>query len=166
MFRQFKFEETLYEKLDRIPISTRFKLETLGLAFPAEVWNRLAPAERWVFCHLPIRSKGERECYVQYLQYVLRRQGSPTTKMEAFDPASDKKSWEDLARIPQEVAQKMRDLNLPLFWPEWIKLDDMERYAVYKLCQENAEDPLVQQAVQEFLGLSGQPSPGPEKVHG
>lgn len=154
MFRQFKFEEPLYEKLDQIPISTRFKLETLGLVFPAEAWIQLAPAERWVFCHLPIRSKGERECYVQYLGFVLHRLGYTATKRDGIESVAEKKSWEDIGRIPPEVAQRMRDLNLPLFWPEWIKLDDMERYAVFRLCREKAEDHLVQQAIQEFLGLS------------
>ncbi len=158
MFRQFKFEEPLYPKLDQVPISTRFKLETMGLHLPPGLWNRLDLAERWVFCHLPIRSKGEKECYGAYLTYVLRREGFPSPS-ETNGVPSEKKGWEDLSRLPSEVAQKMRDLNLPLFWPEWIKLDDMERFSLYKFCRENADDALVQQAVQEFLGLSSLPAP-------
>ncbi|HJT25615.1 MAG TPA: nitrate reductase associated protein [bacterium] len=156
MFRQFKFEEPLYQKLDQLPVSTRFKLETLGFQFPLEAWNQLALPERWVFCHLPIRSKGERECYSGYLAYVLKRHGITISSEGA---ASEKKGWEDLSRLPSEVALKMRDLNLPLFWPEWIKLDDMERFTVYKFCRENAGDALIQQVVQEFLGLSTLPTP-------
>ena len=156
MFRQFKFEEPLYQKLDLIPISTRFKLETLGFQFPLEAWNQLALAERWVFCHLPIRSKGEKECYGGYLAYVLKRHG---ITIACEGAAQEKKGWEDLSRLPAEVAQKMRDLNLPLFWPEWIKLDDMERFTVYRFCRENAGDALIQQVVQEFLGLSSLPTP-------
>jgi hypothetical protein len=153
MFRQFKFEESLYQKLEQIPVSTQFKLETMGLHLPLEVWNQLVLAERWVFCHLPIRSRGEKECYNQYLAYVLRRQMAPALSLE---PGSfpEKKPWEDLSRLPGEVAQKMRDLNLPLYWPEWIKLDDMERYSVFKFCRENADDSQIRQVVQEFLGLS------------
>ena len=63
MFRQFKFEEALYPKLEGIPLSTRFKLDTIGVEFPLPIWGRLALEERWVLCHMPIRSKGERECY-------------------------------------------------------------------------------------------------------
>ncbi len=157
MFRQFKFEEGLYQKLDQIPISTQFKLETLGLELPLEVWGQLVPAERWVFCHLPIRSKGERECYNGYLTYVLQRHGFPLPS-ERDAASAEKKAWEDLSRLPSEVALKMRGLNLPLFWPEWIKLDDMERFSVYKFCRENSDDTLIQQAVLEFLGLSSVPS--------
>ncbi len=155
MFKQFKFEESLYEDLEQIPISTRFKLEMLGLEFPQEVWDRLPLAERWVFCHLSIRSRGEKECYTAYLSHVLRREGvlgiSPDLKL-----LSSQKPWEDIARLPGEVAQRMGELNLPLFWPEWIKLDDLERFAVYKLCRDHAEGPLVQRVVLEFLGLSAQ----------
>ena len=158
MFRQFKFEEPIYQKLDQIPISTRFKLETMGVQFPMEVWNQLVLAERWVFCHLPIRSKGERECYNGYLAYVLKRHGLTVTP-EGTGAFSEKKGWEDLSRLPAEVAQKMRDLNLPLYWPEWIKLDDMERFTVYKFCRENSGDPLIQQVVQEFLGVSSLSTP-------
>lgn len=152
MFRQFKFEEPIYQKLDQIPISTQFKLETMGFQFPLEAWNQLVLAERWVFCHLPIRSKGEKDCYNSYLSYVLRRQGFPLPAEGTAPP--EKKAWEDLSRLPSEVAQKMRDLNLPLFWPEWIKLDDMERFTLCKFCRENTGDALILQVVQEFLGLS------------
>lgn len=151
MFRQFKFEEPLYQKLDRVPMSTLFKFEAMGLQLPDVVWNQLPLEERWVFCHLPIRSRGEKECYAGYQAYILKRYGA-AAPVEG-NPL-DKKGWEDLSRLPFEVAQKMRDLNLPLFWPEWIKLDDMERFALYKFCRENAQDILIQQVVQEFLGLS------------
>jgi hypothetical protein len=152
MFRQFKFEEELYQKLDQIPVSTRFKLDTLGLVMPLEAWKRLALPERWVFCHLSIRSRGERECYTQYLSYVLHRDKIALPKSaETPDP---QRTWEDISRLPGEVAQKMRDLNLPLFWPEWIKMDDMERYTLFKLCRENGNPDSIRQAVQEFLGLS------------
>ena len=152
MFRQFKFEESIYEKLDHIPVSTQFKLDSLGVSLPEEAWMRLALPERWVFCHLSIRSRGERECYSRYLSYVLQRD---KMKVPGNTGAQDlKKPWEDISRLPSEVAQKMRELDLPLFWPEWIKLDDMERYTLFKLCKENADKDPIRQAVQEFLGLS------------
>ncbi len=91
MFRQFKFEEPLYQKLDRIPISTQFKLEGIGSNFPLDAWNRLPLEERWVLCHLGIRTKGERECYSQYLAYVLRRQGIAPVLSRLAGPAPEKK---------------------------------------------------------------------------
>jgi hypothetical protein len=154
MFRQFKFEEHLYPKLEQIPLSTQYKLEGIGFNFPSDAWDRLPLEERWVLCHLGTRSKGERECYNHYLAYVLRRQKISPSSSEKPGPNSGKKAWEDLSRLPAEVAQKMRDLNLPLFWPEWIKLDDIERYALFKLCLEKSTDAQIQQVVQEFLGLS------------
>lgn len=154
MFRQFKFEEALYPKMEAIPMSTRFKLDSLGLALPVEAWGKMALEERRVFCHLSIRSRGERECYTHYLAYVLKR-------LQMTLPAADKgqaRPWEDVSRLPAEVAQKMRDLDLSLFWPEWIKMDDMERYALHKLCSENADPTAIRRAVQEFLGIA-KPSP-------
>lgn len=156
MFRQFKFEEPLYQRLEQMPLSTQFKMEMLGLQLPLSAWNQLAPEERWVLCHMPIRSRGERECYGAYLAYLLRRQKVPTPPEAA--PSSGKNPWEDLSRLPPEVAQKGRELNLPLYWPDWIKLDDMERYIVYKLCREKAADSQIHQAVQELLGSSSLPS--------
>jgi len=138
MFKQFKFEDELYRELERIPLSTRCKLEGLGLELSQEAWNRLPLAERWVFCHLPVRSRGERDCYVHYWTHILRREGMAPPQ-GAVRPTG-KRPWEDISRVPSEVAQKTRELNLPLFWPEWIKLDDLERYAVYKLCLDQAED--------------------------
>lgn len=157
MFRQFKFEEPLYQKLDRIPLSTQYKLEVLGIALPVESWSRLAPEVRQVLCHLSIRSRGERECYGQFLAYVLQGQKGPSPLKAIPEPAT-KRAWEELSRLPVEVAQKMKELNLPLFWPEWVKLDDMERYALHRLCREDNKGTQVRQAVQEFLGLTPLPS--------
>lgn len=152
MFRQFKFEDELYATLDHIPMSTQFKLDSLGLTLPPEAWAQLELPERWVLCHLSIRSRGERECYSQYLSYALKRLKLPAAP--SASSGDNKKPWEDIGRLPSEVAQKMRDLDLPLFWPEWIKMDDMERYTLFKLCQENAEPSRLRRAVEEFLGLS------------
>lgn len=160
MFRQFKFEEPLYQKLERIPLSTRYKLEMLGIPLPAENWRRLAPEIRHVLCHLSIRSRGERECYAQFLAYVLQGQKLSGPFKTVPEPAT-KRAWEELSRLPAEVAQKMKELNLPLFWPEWVKLDDMERYVVDKLCRDGSA-PEIEQAVREFLGYSHlSPAPVP-----
>jgi hypothetical protein len=156
MFRQFKFEEPTYPKLEKIPISTRFKLDALDLQFSMECWNKLPLEERWVLCHLPIRSRGERESYILYVSYLLRRLGFTASARDNSTPK--KNAWDELSRVPSEVAQKMAELNLPLYWPEWIKLDDMARYAIYKLCQEEADPALIQQLVQELLGLPPSPT--------
>lgn len=152
MFRQFKFEESLYEELHQIPVSTQFKLETIGFQFPLDTWNRLPIEERWVLCHLPIRSKGEKECYCNYLIFLLNREGADPSAYDLRNNQSEKKAWDELARVPGEVAAKVRELDVPLYWPDWIKLDDMERYAIYKLCKEESADAQIQQVVQEFLG--------------
>ena len=153
MFRQFKFEEALYPKLEEIPISAMFKLETLGLDFPLEAWRRLALEERWVLCHMPMRSRGERDCYRDYVFYLLKRQKVPLPVLPT-SPAAVKKPWEELSRLPAEVAKRAGELNLPLFWPDWIKLDDMERYAIYRSCAGKSGNAQVQKVVEEFMGLS------------
>jgi hypothetical protein len=150
MFRQFKFEESLYQKLEKIPVSTLFKLETLGLTMPLEVWERLAMEERWVLCHMAIRSRGEKECYRDYLFYLLKRQNAALPAKPALSPSGNK-PWEEISRLPSAVAQKAKDLNLQLFWPEWIKLDDMERYIVFKLCKENSDDVQIRKVVEELI---------------
>src|SRR6185295_4089076 len=99
MFRQFEFEKKLYQKLEGIPVSTQFKLEMLGLEIPLDAWKKLAIEERWVLCHIPIRSKGERECYADYLAYLMVRSGVLSRTSPAVSP--ERKPWEELSRIPQ-----------------------------------------------------------------
>ena len=153
MFRKFKFEEDLYEKLQAIPMSTRFKLDRIGLKLNTKSWNRFSSEEKQVLCHLSVRSQGEVECYKEYLLYLLHRLKD---KVEWSDPETSKREktqWENLTRIPESVYLKVLTLKGLLTAVEWIRLDDLERYALYRLSTDKYSETQFAKALEEFLGI-------------
>ena len=152
MFRKFKFEEDLYVKLSSIPVSTRYKLDRVGLKLNPKTWSRFAQEEKLVLCHLSVRSQGEQECYKEYLLYLLNRLKE---KAEWIDPGTlraEKMEWESLGRIPEGVYLKALALKGLITPVDWIRLDDLERYALYRLSVEKYGESLFARALEEFLG--------------
>ena len=161
MFRKFKFEEDLYGNLKDIPLSTRFKLDRLGLKLSVRSWNRFSFEEKQVLCHLSVRSQGELECYKEYLLFLLRRLKE---KPEWADPAAAQKErnlWENLGHIPESVYLKALSLRGLITPVEWIRLDDLERYTLFRLSHEKYGEALFARALEEFLGFS---APKPAKA--
>jgi hypothetical protein len=154
MFRKFKFEEDLYDKLQAIPLSTRFKLDRIGIKVTPKNWNRFSNEEKHVLCHLSVRSQGEVECYKEYLLYLLHRLKE---KAEWPDPEAlkrERSQWENLTRIPESVYLKVLTLKGLITPVEWIRLDDLERYALYRLSTDRYSETQFARALEEFLGIS------------
>jgi hypothetical protein len=153
MFRKFKFEESLYSKLPSIPMSTRYKLDRVGLRLGVKSWNRFSIEEKNVLCHLSVRSQGELECYKEYLLYLLQRLKEKTEWLDPEAAKRERSQWENLTRIPETVYLKALSLNSLLSPVEWIRLDDLERYALFRLSAEKYNEPQFVKALEEFLGV-------------
>ena len=154
MFRKFKFEEPLYEGLTAIPLSTQFKLDRVGLHLSLKNWNRIALEERQVLCHLPTHSQGELECYRGYLAYLLR---GLREKCEEVDPPTvlkERAQWENLHGVPEGVYLNALRFRVLLSPENWIELDDLERYALFRLSSDKHTDSQFQEALTEFYGPS------------
>lgn len=153
MFRKFKFEESIYEKLQDIPLSTRYKLDRVGLQLGVKSWNRLSAEEKRVLCHLSVRSQGEMECYKEYLLFLLHRLKEKPEWQDRETGKRERAQWESLSRVPENVYLKALSLKGLLTPVEWIRLDDLERYALFRLSVEKYGDALFSKALEEFLGL-------------
>lgn len=154
MFRKFKFEESVYEKLQSIPLSTQYKLDKVGAALSLKSWKRFSGEERAVLCHLPVRSQGELECYRGYLGFLLRRSNE---KLEEADPEASHQNqaqWENLSRVPEPVYLKALQMRVLVTPGDWIQMDDLERYALFRLSTEKYSQEPFARALHEFLGLS------------
>lgn len=155
MFRKFRFEESIYPDLKHIPMSTCFKLDRAGIRLDQGQWAQFSLEERRVLCHLSVRSQGESKCYRDYLCFLLKKQkGSlPKAALEVRDPEAEE--WENLGRIPEVVYLRILKMKRFITPQEWIDLDDLERYVLYKLAQEKQNDEVLAQAYEEFF-----PQPG------
>jgi|GEM_PF-1013672 len=149
MFRKFKFEEIHYSDLLTIPLSTRHKFETIGFLVEEAHWRKLPLEERRVFCHLAIRSQGERDTYKEFMVSAFHRLGVTLRLLEPGALLNQKTEWENPGKIPPQVLETSFRTGTPLRPEDWLGMDDMERYALYKLAA--SEEKLFLEALREFL---------------
>ncbi|HVZ79984.1 MAG TPA: nitrate reductase associated protein [bacterium] len=155
MFRKFRFEETIYSDLSDIPMSTRFKLDRVGIQLDAKTWSHFSLEERRVLCHLSVRSQGELGCYRDFLLFLLRKHKEKAEKRDPESTRQERSEWENLSRIPEMVYFRILKLKKLITPQEWIDLDDLERYVLFKLSQDKRNDEVFAQAFEEFLPLTG-----------
>src|SRR5581483_652247 len=153
MFRKFKFEEDLYGRLQDIPMSTRFKLDRIGIKLTPKCWNRFSKEEKHVLCHLSVRGQAEEECNKEYLLFLLGRLKEKAEWVEPEISKQEKSQWENLSRIPENVYLKVLTLKGLITAVEWIRLDDLERYALFRLSSDKYSGPQFARALEEFLGI-------------
>jgi hypothetical protein len=134
-------------------MSTRYKLDKAGLRLSLKSWLHFSSEERHVLCHLSVRSQGEVECYQEYLAYLLKRLKE---KFEPLDPREEqleRTQWESLTRVPEAVYLKALTYNVLLTPTDWIRMDDLERYSLYRLSKEKYGEDRFTRALEEFLGI-------------
>lgn len=150
MFRKFRFEEANHPKTGYVPLATRYKLDMVGLQISRKSWTRFLEEEREVLCHLPVRSQGEKECYKRFLAHLLAKKGE---RVEYSDPAEiqrDKEQWENPILIPASVCRKMKEAGFLLNEEEWLRMDDLERYVLFRLSKENDQLNTFDEALKEL----------------
>lgn len=151
MFRKLKFEEEIYSELKLIPLSTQYKLDTIGVKLRQESWNALSIEARVLFCHLSIQTKQDREVYRRYLLYLLKRKRRLVQVLEPDEVESVKASWEDLSRIPVDVYKMVVEEGFILSSKDWISTDDFKRYVLFKLSQLKPRREYLKKALREIL---------------
>ena len=155
MFRKFRFEENIYPDLADIPMSTRFKLDRVSIQLSPKSWGHFSIEERRVLCHLSVRSQGELVCYRDFLAFLLRKHKEKLEKRDPESTRQERSEWENLNRVPEMVYFRILKLKKLITPSEWIGLDDLERYVLFKLAQEKRNDEVFAQAFEEFLPLTG-----------
>ncbi len=150
MFRKFKFEEDFYDQLKCIPFSTRHKLDLEGVKLSLKSWNVFSEEERQRFCEMRAEG-GETGGYRKALVLLLEKLGEPVKFLESAQLESEKEQWGNPERIPAELESKISQLGLSLKPEEWKKLDNLQRFVLFKLSQGKHDHANLGPALKEFL---------------
>lgn len=153
MFRVFRFEQKKTSVIETIPWSMQFKLEQMGISLSLEQWLQLTAQERWVLCHLPVRSRGERRCFRQYLEFLLKRMGKEPSSSLSLKDKTDSKQWENLGEVPPAVCRAAARTGETLTIDAWIAMDDIERYVLFCTASKG-KDEIFSAALREFRNSS------------
>lgn len=137
MFRKLKFEEMGYFDLKQIPLSTQYKLDAVGVKIRPETWNSLSLEARQLFCHIPVKTDQDKDCYRNYLLYLLKRLRRQVQILEPGQVQQEKAQWENPGRIPDGVYRMVVEMDFTLSPQDWLAMNDFQRYALFQLSKGN-----------------------------
>ncbi len=130
MFRLFKFEKDIDDRLELVPMAVRRKFDLIGLKIHLKQWTALTLAERRSVCHLPVESLEEREVLAAFLKQVIARHTG--AEPSAMPPAADIAP----ATIPDRVGEMISRHRLDS--ARWREFDAEQRFALDK-CAKDAD---------------------------
>ena len=147
MYQFFQFESDFVEALRCIPMQVRYKLDICGVKLKLSQWNHFTPDDRQALVTLPCEAKAEIQTYRKFLhQLIFDRTGAAATDLE-IDPAP---VWLNVTQVPDNVQQKVQEVEAELSLVQWQKLTSLQRFALIKLSRSSHENSNFLPALQEF----------------
>jgi hypothetical protein len=146
----FAFEADFVNDLRCLPMAVRRKLDLAGVKLKLAQWHGLEPAEREQLLAWPDNATAIAELRRWLLERSAALTGGPARTM---DPASGT-SWQQNGAPPAELLASCEQLGLTLPADGWAKLEELQRFALVKLCHPGHEHRNLPRALEEF-GLIG-----------
>jgi hypothetical protein len=144
--RIFAFEADFSGDLRCIPMAVRRKLDLAGVKLKLAHWHGLSEAERRDLLAWP-DSPDELERLHSWL--LARSAELPQGPARAIDPLHTA-AWLRGGAIPDVLLESCRQLGVNLRAEHWSQLDELERFALVKLCHPGHEHRNLPRALEEF----------------
>jgi hypothetical protein len=144
----FAFEEDFVEANVRcIPMIVRFKLDACGIKLKLSEWSRFTVTERNELVDRSCITPEAVESYKLFLQsLLLRKTGSPGTEI-AVD---NEPAWADTTNISPALNEKANEFGWEITAEQWMRLSNLQRFALLKLCKPGHENKNFPRAMKEF----------------
>lgn len=148
--RLFAFEAEFSDDLRCIPMAVRRKLDLVGVKLKLVHWHGLSERERRDLLAWPDQP-ADLAALHQWL--LSRSQDLPQGPARPLEPPAEA-PWQQAAMVPEPLQESCRQLGLSLRPEGWSRLDELERFALVKLCHPGHEHRNLARALAEF-GLLG-----------
>lgn len=144
----FQFENDFIENNVRcIPMIVRFKLDACGIKLKLAEWSKFSPAERNILVGLPCVTDEETANYYFVMHsLIFKRTGNNATELNIdFNPP-----WSNILQINSELKEKAFEFGCEINLIQWSKLNNLQRFALLKLCRSGHENKNFPVAMKEF----------------
>jgi hypothetical protein len=151
----FTFEADFTSDLRCIPMAVRRKLDLAGVKLKLQHWAELEKEER-----RELLAWADDPAAIEALRHHLLARSaalSPGPAKELPRPAGA--AWQQAEQLPEPLAASCLQLGLELRGGAWAELDELQRFALVKLCHPGHEHRNLPRALAEFGLLVREPSP-------
>ncbi|HEU4536550.1 MAG TPA: nitrate reductase associated protein [Polyangiaceae bacterium] len=150
MTAPFAFETEIDAALTYMPLALRYRLDRAGLKASLAAWQALPPDRRRRLLDAPAASDADVAAFALALHEALAEAGHAPS---ALPPLPSPPPWRAPAALDAALAWA-GELGLPFAPARWNTLDDLRRYALYRLSASRKSPDAFRAALGEF-GLLG-----------
>lgn len=144
----FRFEKDFVENGIRcIPMIVRFKLDTVGIKLKLREWAKFSNRERKELATLDCDNAAEIHHYQNYLRQLVQKYTGETATDLSVDPNP---SWAQIETVNEELQLHANSYGWNISTGEWQRLNELQRFALLKLCREGHENKNFPLAMREF----------------
>ena len=144
----FEFEQDFMENNMRcIPMLVRFKLDTVGIKLKIREWSRFSLDERIELALKSCTTPEEIKKYRNELRDLIKKYtaAEATVLNIDFNPG-----WKSVELIPEALQMKAAEFGWKIKLPKWKSLNNLQRFALLKLCRPGHENVNFPKAYREF----------------
>lgn len=144
----FDFEADFVEDNVRcIPMIVRFKLDSCGIKLKLKEWSKMESEERENLASLPCQTTEE---IARYKKYLLDTIKAHTGETGTEIPVMTNPPWTRTDEIPYPLQEKLKEFNWAISIVQWLKLSELQRFALLKLSYPGHENKNFPKAMKEF----------------
>lgn len=147
----FGFENEYSEDLHFIPIGMRYRLDLAGLKVGLEAWLGVPVPERFFLLDMPVGTARDIVVFRERLMRSLADCHAPS--IICADPAD----WGNNLPSPQSVRDACVSAGMPLEESLWVRLPELQRYALRKLSLSKRQPDAFRKALEEFAAVKQDP---------
>lgn len=148
----FEFEADFVEENVRcIPMIVRFKLDACGIKLKLKEWSKMSVDERENLAAFPCHTAEQALIYKKYLQEIIHlHTGETATEI----PVMANPAWSITDELPFPLQEKLKEFDWTISMAQWVKLTDLQRFALLKLSYPGHENRNFPVAMKEFALVS------------
>jgi hypothetical protein len=126
----------------------RFKLDHVGIKLSLKQWCRFAHEERDKLVHMPCYTAEQIDIYKEYLAELILVRAHEDAKPIAIDIDPE---WGNIDDVPARLIERAIFLQVrPPSLNRWSQLDNLQRFALFKLTRPGHDNDNFLPAMKEF----------------
>jgi hypothetical protein len=147
-FEYFTFEEDFVEKNIRcIPMIVRFKMDAVGIKLKLAHWTRFSADERFRLSTKSCERREDASAYKHYLTDLIKKYTGEEAVMLDID---ENPAWKAGLIVPDRLLEKAKEFEWDISIGQWVRLTNLQRFALLKLCRPGHENKNFPKAMREF----------------
>lgn len=144
----YRFEEDFVEHGIRcIPMIVRFKLDIAGIKLKLSEWSRFSEAEKQVLAATPCVTTTEIEAYGDFITALTFKY---TGNLPVLLETENLPPWYAGQPLSKELKEKAAEFGQQISPENWLQLNNLQRFALLKLCRPGHENRNFPLAMEEF----------------